>query len=279
MDMARPRFFLPVVVLAALLPAGPPAHADPPAAPSPRDTLRRTMEPLIDILSREPVGPSRAVALRATVTDSSAQRPEMIGSHISLYLQPSDKALFQFLALDSVVTVCRQGQTMWVAPADKLAPLLAQVEAKPPTKADKEPIAPVRLKVPVTLFWLLFRLVSVKDAGVGDLNGVACRKVDVKPPDSDDKNGYMRLWVRNDNAAPARLEWHGTDSHSTITVDDAKFVAALPPETFDPPSVPPATRLPVPAERFRPLMELLGKKEEARRKQMLKAAKEAGGAH
>ncbi len=276
--MVRFRSLLTPVLLAALLPAGNPVTlAEPPAPPAPRDTLRKTMEPLIDILSRDPVGPSRALALRATVTDSSAQKPEMIGSHLSLYLQPSDKALFQFLALDSVVTVCRQGQTFWVAPAALWQPLLAQVEAKPPTKADKEPIAPVRLKVPVSLFWLLFRLVSVKDAGVGELNGAACHKVDVKPPDSDDPKGYMRLWVRDDTHAPARLEWHGTDSHSTITVDDAKFVAALPPETFDPPGVPAETRLSVPADRFRPLMELIGKKEEARRKQMLKATKEAGG--
>ena len=275
--MARSRFFLTIATLVALLPAASIARAET-APPAPRDTLRKAMEPMIDILSREPVGPSRAFGLRATVTASTAQPPELIGSHISLYLQPADnKALFQFLANGYVVTVCRQGQSVWAAPADKLAPLLAQVQGKPPTKADKEPLASVRLKVPVTLFWLLFRLVPVKDAGSGELNGAACRKVDVKPPDSDDKNGYMRLWIRADNSAPARLEWHGADSQSTITVDEAKFVGALPPETWDPAGIPPEARLPVPAERFRPLMNLIGKKEEARRKQMRDAAKAASG--
>ena len=260
-------------VSAALLAGGPAA-----ATPAPREALTEAMEPVIDLLSREPAGSNRAMALHATVTDSDAQPPELIGAHLAMYLQPADKAFFQFCALGSVMTVCRQGQTVWVAPADKLAPLLQQVEAKPPTKADKEPIAPVRLKVPTTLFWLLFRLVPVKEAGGGELNGVACRKVDVKPPDGDDKNGYMRLWLRADNHMLARMEWHGTNSHSTITVDDLKFVPALPPGVFDPAAVPPETRLAVPADRFRALMSLVGKQEEARRKKMLEAAKPAEGA-
>ena len=136
----------------------------------------------------------------------------------------------------------------------------------------------MRLKVPTTLFWLLFRLVPVKEAGSGELNGVACRKVDVKPPDSDDKNGYMRLWLRADNHLLARMEWHGSTSHSTITVDDLRFAPALPPGVFDPASVPPETRLAVPADRFRALMALIGKQEAERRKKMLEAAKAAGGA-
>ena len=245
------------------------------APATPREVLSQAMEPVIDLLSRSPERSARTMSLHATVTDSNAQPPALVGAHLALYLQPGDRALFQFLALDTVVTVCRQGQTVWAAPADKLAPLLAQVEGKPPTRADKEPLAPVRLKVPTTLFWLLFRLVPIKDAGSGDLNGVACRKVDVKPPDADDKNGYMRLWVRTDTHLLARMEWHGTDSHSTITVDDIHFMPSLPPEVFDPASVPPATRLAVPVERFRPLMELIGKQEEARRKKMFEAAKQA----
>ena len=265
-------------VSAVLLTGGPAAPATPAETPAPREALTEAMEPVIDLLSRDPAGSNRAMALHATVTDSNAQPPELIGAHLAMYLQPADKALFQFCALGSVMTVCRQGQTVWVAPADKLAPLLQQVEAKPPTKADKEPIAPVRLKVPTTLFWLLFRLVPVKEAGSGDLNGTACRKVDVKPPDGDDKNGYMRLWLRADNHMLARMEWHGTNSHSTITVDDLKFVPALPPGVFDPASVPPEARLAVPAERFRALMSLVGKQEEARRKKMLEAAKPAGDA-
>ena len=279
--MARSRPFLfartrvAAAVAAALL-AGLSAASAEPAAP--REVLTEAVEPVVDILSREPTGSNRTLALHATVTESSAQPPELIGAHLALYLQPADKAFFQFCSLGSVVTVCRQGQTVWVAPADKLAPLLAQVEAKPPTRADKEPIAPVRLKVPTTLFWLLFRLVPVKDAGSGELGGVACRKVDVKPPDSDDKNGYMRLWLRADNHMLARMDWHGTNSHSTIVVDDIKFAPSLPAGVFDPASVPPATRLAVPAERFRSLMTLVSKQEAERRKKLLDAAKPAAGA-
>ena len=265
-----------MAAVAAALLAGLPAAS---AEPAPREILTEAVEPMIDILAREPSGSNRTLALHATVTESSAQPPELIGAHLALYLQPGDKALFQFLSLGSEITVCRQGQTVWVAPADKLAPLLAQVEAKPPTRADKEPIAPVRLKVPTTLFWLLFRLVPVKDAGSGELGGVACRKVDVKPPDSEDKNGYMRLWLRADNHLLARLEWHGSNSHSTVTVDDMKFAPSLPAGVFDPASVPPETRLSVPADRFRALLALISKQEAERRKKMLEAAKQASGMH
>ena len=267
----------PAAGFAADAPANPNAVATsaPADAPAARDVLRKAMEPVVDVFSKEPKGASKAFYLKATVVASNAQPPELQGAKISFYCQPAEKALFQFLALGSVVTVCRQGQTFWVAPADKLAPLLAKVQAKPPTKEDKEAIAPLRLKIPTTLFWVLFRFVSVKDAGSADLGGVACRRVDVKPPDSDDKNGFMRVWVRQDTNAPARMDWRGTDSQSTITIDEAKFVKSLPDETFDPAWMPESQRLAVPADRFRPLMTLIGKEEETRRKKQIQINKAA----
>ena len=110
--------------------------------PAPRDVLRRTIEPVVDAFSRQPDGPNRAFTLRARVAEASAQPPELRGSRLEFICQAPDKVIFQFLALGSVVTISRVDQTFWASPADKLAPLLAQVEENRPPAPTRNPSRP-----------------------------------------------------------------------------------------------------------------------------------------
>ena len=259
------------------------APADAAAAPalSPRDTARKVIEPVVDIFSKEPEGASRALNMRFRLAESTDQPPDLQGSELVFRCQPPDKVLFQFAALGTIVTVSRVGQTVWVSPASKLQSLLDQVKQKPPTKADKEPLAPLVLKVPKTLFWLLFRFVSIRDAGTATLDGVSCRKLDMDPPDDDDKNAkpdknkYVRFWVRADKDQLARVDWHNSDGHGTLAVEETKFSRDLPADAFQPNAAQRADMMEVPIPEFRPLMTLLGKEEEKRAKAQVAAQKAA----
>ena len=241
------------------------------SAPAPRDVLRQTIEPVVDAFSRQPDGPNRAFTLHARVAEATAQPPELRGSRLEFVCQTPDKVVFQFLALDTVVTVGRVGQTFWASPADRLAPLLQQVEEKPATRDDKEPLAPLRLAIPTRLFWVLFYLVGVQDAGSAPLGSVPCRRVDLHIPEAK-KGEYVRLWVSGSDvgkAKPARVEFFSPDSRAALDIEDAQVSPSVPASSFEPDAAQSGNLLNVPAERFRAFMELLGKREEKRRKQFI----------
>ncbi len=242
--------------------------------PAPRDVLRRTIEPVVDAFSRQPDGPNRAFTLHARVAEASAQPPELRGSRLEFICQAPDKVIFQFIALGSVVTISRVDQTFWASPADKLAPLLARVEEKPPTRADKEPIEPLRLTIPTRVFWVLFYLVGVQDAGNAALGAVNCRRLDIHIPESK-KGEFARLWVSGaadpgKPPLPVRAEFLSPDSHAALDIEEAQVSVSVPASVFEPDAGQRANLLNVPAERFRPFMTLLGKEEEKRRKQFIR---------
>ena len=272
---------LPLAAPVARCAADAPIPSPTPAL-SPRETARKVMEPIVDIFSKEPDGPSRAFSLRARLVESTNQPPELQGSELVFRCQPPDKVIFQFAALGTIVTVSRVGQTVWVSPASRLQPLLDQVKQKPSTRADKEPLAPLRLKVPKTLFWLLFRFVTIRDAGTATVDGVPYRKLDMDPPDDEDdknarpdKNKGVRFWVRTDRYQLARVDWHNSDGHGTLVVEDAKFARDLPADAFQPDAAERADMMEVSIPEFRPLMSLLGKEEEKRAKAQVAAQKTA----
>ncbi len=263
-------FSLPRVVLAAGVPH-PPAAPAPAPTPSARDVLRKTVEPIVDLFSRDPDGPNRAFFLRVRLAEATNQPAELRGSTLLFRAQaaPDNRILFQFPALGTVVTICRQNQTIWASPASRLAPILQQVQAAKVSKADQEPIAPLRLSIPTKLFWFLFRFVGVRDAGSEPLGAIPCRQLDLDPPDGGkaSKDKYVRLWVRTDSSLLARIDWqsNATD-HGTLLVEDGRFTTSLPATDFQPDAAQRADLLDIPATRFRPFMKLLGQEEEKRRK-------------
>ena len=261
-----------------------PTPAAPPPAPTPsaREALRKTIEPVVDAFSRAPDGPNRAFALRLRVEEASNQPPELRGTTLLFRAEaaPANKVLFQFGALGTVITICRQDQAVWAAPASVLAPLLQRVEASKPSQADQEPLAPLHLKIPTRLFWLLFYLEGVHDAGSEPLGAVSCRRLDLDPPDGGKvgPDKYLRLWVRPDSWHLARIDWKSSPAdHGTLVVEDSHLAPELPPSDFYPDAAQRADLLDIPMERFRAFMKLLGQEEDKRQK--AQQAQQAVGRH
>ena len=258
------------VARAADLPA-PASTPVPGAAASARSVLRKAIEPVVSLFVHAGDGPNHAWVLRLRLAESNVHPPELQGSTFSVRMMtaPSDKVLFQYPALGTTITVCRQGQTVWASPASRLAPFLQKVEANPPTAADRKPLASLRMPVPEALFWVGFYLVGIKDRGSEPVDGVACRVLDVDPPDDSGKvsaENYTRLFIRPDTAQFVRFERkHGTE-HSVYAVDQNRILPTLPDSDFQPTATQRADLLEVPAERFRAFMKAVGDEEEKRRK-------------
>ena len=266
---------LPVLLLAAGLrvgaaapAAGTPKIPSPSADMAPRDVLRRMMEPIVNIFTNTPPGTARAFSMRLHLMEATNQPSELRGVPLHVYCQPPDKLFVQFNALGSVTTISRQGQTVWATPASKLAPVLERAQAAKVSREDQEPIATLRLPIPVRLFWLLFRLVKVRDGGEAIYNGQVCRRLEVDSPDKEDKGKFMRVWIRADTFELARVDWCGPNDHAYLAIDEAELVPALPASLFQPDAAAKGDLLNVPVNRFRPFMTLLGKEEEKRQKAM-----------
>lgn len=241
----------------------------------PREVLRKTAEPIVDLFSRDPAGPNRAFSMHLRITEATNQPAELRGAALAFraVAAPENKVLFQFPALGTIVTICRQNQTVWASPGSLLAPILQRAQAAKVSRSDQEPIAPLRLAIPTKLFWLLFHFVGVRDVGSDPLGTVACRQLELEPPGGGgsgkkgEENKHLRLWIRTDSYQIARLDWKSTPAdRNTLVVEDAKLAATLPASDFQPDDAQRADLLDIPVARFRPFMKLLGEDEEKREK-------------
>ncbi len=277
---SRSLLFIPIltVLLATRAPADPPQSApkipSPSAEMSPRDVLRRMIEPYVDVFTRDPQGKARAFSLQFRLLEATNQPPELRGSRVRFDCQPPNNLLFQFFALGTVTTISRQGQHVWAAPASRLAPILQRAEAMTVTREQQEPLATLRLPVPTKVFWLLFRLVKVRDGGETILDRQVCRRLEIDSPDKEDRGKFIRLWVRADTFQLVRLDWQSPVDHASLAVEKIDFLPSLPADDFQPDAEAKADLLEVPVSRFRPFFTLLGKEEEKRQK----AARASGAA-
>lgn len=276
-----PRTFLPGAALLLFLArswTAPAAPAEPPGPPSasdgsPKAVLRRAIEPQVHLFAHAADGTNHAWVLRVRLLDSTLHPPELRGSTLGVRLvnSPADKIVFQYAALGTVLTVCRQGQTAWAWPASKLAPLLAKVEANPPTAADRKPLAALRLPVPEPLFWLGFYLVKIQDHGTQTIGGASCRVLEFHPPDengAERQNKQLQIYVREGDGQFARFDSRDINGRSTYAVEENRVLPTLPDTDFQPTAAQRADLLEIPIERFRAFMKLVSDEEEKRRKEV-----------
>ena len=270
--MTFPAAICVVIILAGGVSRAWAADAPTPKIPSPsadmapRDVLRRMIEPAVDVFSRDPQGSARAVSIQLHTLEATNEPPELRGARLRMYCQPPDKLFMQFFSLGTVMTFSRQGQSVWMTPASRLAPLLERVQTQRISHDDQEPLATLRLKVPTRLFWLMFRLAKIRDGGEDILNGQVCRRLEMDAQEKEDRGKSMRLWIRADTFRLVRVDWLSPTDHVYMAVDEFSLVPSLPASVFQPDAEAKADLLEVPTNRFRPLWTLLGKEEDKRKK-------------
>jgi hypothetical protein len=211
------------------------------------DVLGKALMPIANVFASgsdgEPV--PRAMVLDAHLISASKLPPQLQGQAAHMALRTPDALLVQAPIWGQVLTVCRDGDTLWAAPGSEIQALLGQLAPHAPGKKSKKQksaeakvFAPLALPVPQRDLFLLPALFQVADAGEELLNGKQCRVLDVQLMPELARSLHAtdwiaRTWIGPDYAlvqiALTSPGWTGT-----ISIDRLAFPPELPDATFQP---------------------------------------------
>jgi len=161
-------------------------------------------------------------------------------------LRAPDALLVQAPIAGEILTVCRNGDSLWATPGSKLQYLLDQATTAVPEKkkrkrqadAAAKMLGPLELPVPRKDLVFLPVLFQVEDAGEETLAGRPCRVLDVQlmpqlATSLHAEDWTARVWIGADYGI-ARLALKGPDWSGTVAIDKLTFPAKLPDGTFEP---------------------------------------------
>ena len=156
------------VALAFALPAAPSAQA----LENRYDALARMIAPIAGVFA----GSSGTQSVRAnfTVLELTGAPKEFLGCAFAVAIQPPDRLAVKAEILGQRVTVCRNRQQVWAAPAKQFEAILTQLEPLP-VPDPKYTMGLFRLPFTPGQVALLPALFVATDAGAESIDGQACR--------------------------------------------------------------------------------------------------------
>jgi len=244
---------LNLLLLPALLATGP-ARAE----EHRYDVVSKLLAPFTSVLAKTTKSPNRALLLTGRIERLTGAPAELAGAGAELALQFPDRLRLRAPVLGEELTICRDGQQVWVTPGARVQTLLDLATAqKKLGKVDRDArLAPLQLPLPEKQLVFLPALLVVKDAGSEPVDGETCRVLDLAlMPELEkslkDKGWAARVWVRADYR-PARLVLKRPGWELAVRFDRVEFSPRLPAETWTPPA---EDVLTVDAPRFRQLIE------------------------
>ena len=228
---------LPALLLAALLAFAPHLRAQQPSPANPYDTLSRVLVPIASVFSPE----AKQHALSATlVLEAMTDLPsELAGTRLELLVQPPDCALLRGLCAGKRVTLCRAGDSVWIAPNappfDALAALAPGETVPQKKKKQRDGLGQMVLPVPPQQLALLPVLLQAKD--LGEEQGL--RTLEVKLMAELARGLGVEGWSAKlslDAAGqPARLSLLSPGWSLTARVERLEYAASLPESTWQTP--------------------------------------------
>jgi hypothetical protein len=204
------------------------------------DLLGKTLMPFVQLLATKSSTGNRALSLTLRL-DAMTDLPEQWkGAHAEVALQYPDKLRLHGPIFGEEVTVCRNGDRVWVFPRERAQALFkaAAAEKKLPPPNKKARLEPFHLPVPEKQLVFLPILFQVADAGAEAVDGDACRMLDLhlmaELAKSLDAAGWgARLWVRPDYR-PAQIRVARNEWSALVHFDEVRFAKALPATTWEP---------------------------------------------
>lgn len=238
---------LALLALAAVaMPA--PLGAQENAQENPYDVLGKALLPIANVFAPDADGAvaPHALVLDAHLVEASKLPPELQGQAAHVAVMTPDAVLVQAPIAGEVLTVCRDGDSLWATPGSKIQYLLQQAASSPaPEKkkkkrqsAEAKILGPLVLPVPRKDLMFLPVLFQVADAGSQSMGGAPCRVLDVQLMPQLAKSLHAedwtaRLWV-GANYQVVQIALTGPDWSGTVAIDKLAFPAALPDGTFQP---------------------------------------------
>jgi len=257
-----------IPALLSLLAVAPTAHLS--AQENAYDVLGKTLAPIASVFAPDEPGQpgNHALVLDAHLLEASKLPPELQGQAVHVALMTPDAVLVQAPIAGELLTVCRDGDSLWATPGSKLHYLLEQVTSSGSDKKKKKRkaegarlLGPLVLPVPQKDLVFLPILFEVADAGAETVAGVPCRKLDVQLMPQLAKSLHAedwtaRLWVGADYGI-VRIALKGPDWSGTVAIDKLAFSPDLPEATFQPQGT---DVLRLTAEQFLALLGRVGRK-------------------
>jgi len=237
---------------------------------NPYDVLGKALMPIASVFAPDDEGEvaPHGLVLDAHLLEASKLPPELQNQAVHVAVMTPGSVLVQAPIAGQILTVCRDGDSLWATPGSKLQALLDQAPAGEPTKKKKkhkEEAAKLLgpLVLPVTQKELVFLpvLFQVEDGGSEAVAGAPCRVLDVQlmPQLARSVHGEdwtARLWVGADYGI-VQIALKGPDWSGTVAIDKLAFPAELPDATFQPQGT---DVLKLTAEQFLDLMGRLGRR-------------------
>ena len=219
-------------------------------ASNPYDLLGRVLTPLAGVFcqagSRTDATRSRAVGATLVLEALTGAPPEWTGARVEIVVQPPDRLLIRVPLAGGTVTLCRNGDVVWIAPKSGVELLTGSGNGRVrPHREQGLPseawLAPYVLPIPPTQMALLPVFFTVKNAGEADglrfldarlMPELAKRsglrawsaRLAVKPAGADGKPGLAGIAI-------ARPGWHAAARFERL-----EFLPEQPDSTWEPPA-------------------------------------------
>ncbi|MCX6967927.1 MAG: hypothetical protein NTZ46_09175 [Verrucomicrobia bacterium] len=226
----------PISLLAVLLALAPLLRAQPPA--NPYDLLSRSLVPIASVFS--PEAKQHALSATLVLEQMTDLPPEMAGASVDLLLEPPDRALLRGMFGGKLVTLCRAGDAVWIAP--KMPPFDALVvppAIQAPAKNKKHQhtgLGLMILPIPPQQLALLPILLQAKD--LGEEQGL--RTLEVKVMTELARGLGVEDWnlrlTLNSAGQPVRLRLVGPGWSLTARVERLEYATSLPAATWQQPA-------------------------------------------
>lgn len=230
------------------------------AAAEAREQAEAVLMPFLDVLASPPAGDAHAFRVQGRLESLNAPpsaAPPATPQSFDLALQPPGRLRLTFPSNGVQITACRNGQRAWVAPAEAIRPLLAQIPNSQRQRSMQFP--PMEIPFSGRQLALLPALLEVQDKGSSPLDGAPCRILDVRmQPEignlmpAEAKGWALRLWV-NAAGRPARAGIQGPGTSAVLRFDSVQFSPQLSPALWEAP----ADAAPVTPAEFDALLALL----------------------
>lgn len=232
---------LPLLLLAALaafaplLPAQQPGASQQPA--NPYDLLSRVLTPIATVFS--PEAAPRALSLTFALEGMTDLPPELAGARVEILVQPPDRALLRSTYGGQVVTLCREGDSLWITPNTPPFSALANPPeglSKAKTKKGRSAVLPpIALPFPPQQLALLPILFQVREGAQEQ----GLRTLDVKLMSELARNLGVEEWSAwiavGPGEKPARVRVLGPGWSVSVRVERLEYAERLPAATWQAP--------------------------------------------
>ncbi len=245
------------------------AHAD--TRENPYDVLGKALVPIVKVFTPDANGNPvpQGLVIDAKLLEASKLPPELQGQAVHIAVVTPDAVLIQAPIAGQMLTVCRDGDTLWATPGSQIQPLLAQAEQKPLSGKKKKKfeseaaaaMGPLTLPIPQKELVFLPVLFQVEDAGDDTINNAPYRVLDVQlmpelAKSMHAENWTARMWVGADYSL-AKVTLKGPSWTGTVEIDKISLPPDLPEATFQPQGT---DVLKLTAEQFLNLLSQFGQK-------------------